>query len=280
MKFVRVGLPGAERPGVIDTDNIIRDISSMVKDVDGNIFCDVTLAQFKNCDLSQLPVLTEQRYGPCIAAVGKIICVGLNYYDHAKESGMEAPAEPVLFMKATSSLCGANDNVVMPIGGEKLDYEIELGVVIGKTAKNVSADKAAEHIGGFCIFNDVSERAFQLEGTGQWVKGKSCDTFGPCGPWLVTPDEIDDVGSLDLELLVNGDVRQKANTKDMLFNVPEIIAFISRFMTLLPGDLIVTGTPQGVVLGMEPKVYMKPGDKMSLKIDGLGRQSQVVVDSE
>ena len=280
MKFVRVGKLGEEQAGVIDNGGKIRDISSIVEDVDGNIFSDEILTKLKNCDLSQLPVLTGQRYGPCITGVGKIICVGLNYYDHAKESGMEAPAEPVLFMKATSSLCGANDNVVMPIGGEKLDYEIELGVVIGKKAKNVSADKAVEHIGGFCIFNDISERAFQLEGTGQWVKGKSCDTFGPCGPWLVTPDDIDDVGSLNLELLVNGDVRQKANTKDMLFSVPEIIAFISRFMTLLPGDLVVTGTPQGVVLGMEPKVYMKPGDKMSLKIDGLGRQSQVVVDSE
>ncbi|WP_159819222.1 fumarylacetoacetate hydrolase family protein [Colwellia sp. 20A7] len=280
MKFVRVGKLGAEKAGVIDTNGKIRDISSLVEDVDGDIFSGTTLAQLKNCDLSQLPVLTEERYGACITNVGKIICVGLNYYDHAKESGMEAPAEPVLFMKATSSLSGANDNVVMPIGGEKLDYEIELGVVIGKAAKNVSVDNAAEHIGGFCIFNDVSERAFQLEGTGQWVKGKSCDTFGPCGPWLVTPDEIDDVGSLDLELSVNGDVRQKANTKDMLFNVPEIIAFISRFMTLLPGDLIVTGTPQGVVLGMEPKVYMKPGDQMSLMIEGLGTQSQMVVGSE
>lgn len=280
MKFVRVGLLGAEKAGVIDDDGKIRDISSMVEDVNGKIFSDATMAQLKGCDLSLLPVLTEARYGQCIAGVGKVICVGLNYYDHAVESGMEVPEEPMLFMKAASSLCGANDSVVMPIGGEKLDYEIELGVVIGKTTKNVSPDNAGDHIGGFCIFNDVSERAFQLEGTGQWMKGKSCDTFGPCGPWLVTPDEIGDVANLNLELLVNGEVRQKANTKDMLFSVPDLIAFISRFMTLHPGDLIVTGTPPGVVLGMDPQVYMKPGDKMSLMIEGLGTQSQEIVGSE
>ena len=280
MKLVRVGSLGAEKAGVIDGAGKIRDISSIIDDVDSRIFSDRIMSQLKNCDLTQLPELAEDRYGSCIAGVGKIICVGLNYYDHAKESGMDAPAEPVLFMKATSSLCGANDNVVMPVGGEKLDYEIELGVVIGKTAKNVTTDKAEKYIGGFCIFNDVSERAFQLEGTGQWVKGKSCDTFGPCGPWLVTPDEIDDHANLNLKLLVNGAVRQQANTKDMLFNVSEVIAFISRFMTLHPGDLIVTGTPPGVVLGMTPPVYMKPGDKMSLTIDGLGTQSQVVVSNE
>lgn len=280
MKFVRVGLPGAEKAGAIDDDGKIRDISSIVEDVDGGIFSDAIMTQLKSCDLTRLPELTESRYGSCIAGVGKVICVGLNYYDHAVESGMEAPAEPVLFMKASSSLCGANDNVVMPVDGEKLDYEIELGVVIGKTAKNVSPDKAEDHVGGFCIFNDVSERAFQLEGTGQWLKGKSCDTFGPCGPWLVTPDEIGDVASLNLELLVNGEVRQKANTKDMLFSVPDLIAFISRFMTLHPGDLIVTGTPPGVVLGMTPQVYMKSGDKMSLMIEGLGTQSQEIVGSD
>lgn len=280
MKFVRVGKPGSERPGVFDDDGHVRDISSIASDVNGDLFSDATTARLERCDFSQLPILNAERYGPCITGVGKVICVGLNYYDHATESGMEAPAEPILFMKAASSLCGANDDVVMPVGGEKLDYEIELGVVIGKTAKNVSADKAGDHIGGYCIFNDVSERAFQLEGTGQWLKGKSCDTFGPCGPWLVTPDEIDDAGNLALELSVNGDVRQKASTKDMLFNVPELIAFISRFMTLLPGDLIVTGTPSGVVLGMDHKIYMKPGDKMSLMIEGLGTQSQIVVSGE
>lgn len=276
MKLVRVGQPGAERAGIIDDAGNARDISSVVGDIDGTVFASSVMAELRALDISALPVLPNDRFGSCITGVGKIICVGLNYYDHATESGFEAPKEPVLFMKASSSLCGAHDTVEMPVGGEKLDYEVELGVVIGTVAKNVSVEDAANCVGGYCIFNDVSERAFQLEGTGQWVKGKSCDTFGPCGPWLVTPDEIEDIGNLDLLLSVNGEDRQKANTRDMLFGVPELISYISRFMTLQPGDLIATGTPSGVAMGMEPPLYLKPGDAMELIIEGLGRQRQVI----
>ncbi|QFU76839.1 FAA hydrolase family protein [Halioglobus maricola] len=276
MKLVRIGQPGAERAGIIDEAGSARDLSSIVGDIDGTVFASSVMAELKALDLSALPVLPDGRFGPCITGVGKIICVGLNYYDHATESGFEAPKEPVLFMKASSSLCGAYDTVEMPVGGEKLDYEVELGVVIGATAKNVSIEDAADCVGGYCIFNDVSERAFQLEGTGQWLKGKSCDTFGPCGPWLVTPDEIEDIANLDLTLKVNDEVRQKANTRDMLFGVPELISYISRFMTLQPGDLIASGTPSGVAMGMNPSRYLKPGDAMELTIDSLGRQRQVV----
>lgn len=276
MKLVRVGQPGAERAGIIDDAGNARDISSVVGDIDGTVFASSVMAELRTLDISALPLLPDDRFGSCITGVGKIICVGLNYYDHATESGFEAPKEPVLFMKASSSLCGAHDNVEMPVGGEKLDYEVELGVVIGTVAKNVSVEDAADCVGGYCIFNDVSERAFQLEGTGQWVKGKSCDTFGPCGPWLVTPDEIEDIGNLDLLLSVNGEDRQKANTRDMLFGVPELISYISSFMTLQPGDLIATGTPSGVAMGMEPPLYLKPGDAMELIIESLGRQRQVI----
>ncbi|NKI18680.1 fumarylacetoacetate hydrolase family protein [Spongiibacter sp. KMU-166] len=277
MKLVRVGKVGAERPGIIDAEGNIRDISSIVDDIDGTALSSQSLAELSAMNLDDFPRLDGDRFGSCISGVGKIICVGLNYVDHASESGFVAPKEPVLFMKASTSLCGAFDNVEMPVGGEKLDYEVELGVVIGKTAKNVSVENAAAHIGGYCVFNDVSERAFQLEGTGQWLKGKSCDTFGPCGPWLVTPDEVKDISNLDLQLTVNGELRQTANTRDMIFGVPELISYISRFMTLQPGDLIASGTPAGVALGMKPPVYLKPGDTMELSIEGLGQQKQTIV---
>jgi 2-keto-4-pentenoate hydratase/2-oxohepta-3-ene-1,7-dioic acid hydratase in catechol pathway len=279
MKLVRYGPPGAERPGLLDAGNTLRDLSSHVADIDPPTLAS-GLDALKALDPESLAAVEgNPRIGAPVANVGKIICVGLNYADHAAESNMALPKEPVLFMKATTSICGPFDDVVKPMGATKLDWEVELAIVIGKTARSVSQGEALGHVAGYCILNDVSERAFQLEHEGQWVKGKSCDTFAPMGPWLVTADEIGDPGALDIWLEVNGRRYQNSNTRYLIFNIPFLIAYISRFMTLAPGDVISTGTPPGVGLGLKPPVYLSAGDTMRLGVAGLGEQRQTVVDA-
>ncbi|TRZ67212.1 MAG: FAA hydrolase family protein [Rhodocyclaceae bacterium] len=278
MKLVRFGNNGMERPGVIDEQGRIRDLSGHIRDIHGATLGQSALARIRNIDLAKLQIVgDETRLGPCVGAVGKFICVGLNYADHVAEAGAEMPREPVLFMKATSAICGPNDPIVIPLGASKVDWEVELGIVIGTSAKNVSLDAAMSHVAGYCAINDVSERAFQLEGTGQWVKGKSADTFGPIGPWLVTTDEITDVHNQALLLTVNGETRQDSNTRQMIFNVPTLVSYISRFMTLLPGDIISTGTPPGVGMGRKPPQYLNVGDQVILTISGLGQQCHEVL---
>ena len=275
MKLLRVGEPGEERPAVIDENGITRDLSSVVTDIDGSLLSDMGL--LGRVDINSLPPLEEsERIGPCVADVGKLVAVGLNYSDHAAETGMSIPGEPILFMKATSSICGPNDDVILPKGAEKADWEVELGVVIGKEAKYVERDDSMNHVAGYCIVNDVSERAFQIERFGQWVKGKSADTFGPLGPWLVTPDEIPDVSNLGMWLEVDGERVQNGSTSTMIFDVPTLVSYISCFMSLQPGDVIATGTPPGVGLGMDPQRFLSPGQTMRLGIDGLGEQCQHV----
>lgn len=277
MKLLRYGPAGAERPGLLDAGNILRDLSGVVADIDTNTLT-YRLGTLRDIDPATLPeVEGDPRIGAPVANVGKIICVGLNYADHAAESNMALPKEPVLFMKATSAICGPFDDVIKPAGSTKLDWEVELAVVIGKTARSVSEAEALDHVAGYCILNDVSERAHQLEHEGQWVKGKSADTFAPMGPWLVTADEVPDPGMLDIWLEVNGHRYQNSNTRHLIFNVPFLIAYISRFMTLLPGDVISTGTPPGVGLGLKPPVYLSAGDTMRLGVAGLGEQRQTVV---
>jgi len=278
MKLLRHGPAGQEKPGVLDSEGSIRDLSSYVGDLSPDVIAD-ELKNLQALDIDALPKagIAGMRLGPPVANIGKIVCVGLNYRDHAAESGMAAPDEPVLFMKATSAICGPNDKIILPRGFSKADWEVELGVVIGATARYVTEQQALEHVAGYCICNDVSERAFQLEHEGQWVKGKSADTFAPLGPWLVTADEIIDPHDLNLWLEVNGRRYQEGNTCNFIFNVPQIISYISRFMTLNPGDVISTGTPPGVGMGQRPPVYLQPGDEMRLGIDGLGAQSQHVV---
>lgn len=273
MKLIRTGESGKEVPGVLDATGTARSLADVVPDVTGGALTPELLASIQSMDLSALPrVSRNARFGPPIAGVGKIICVGLNYIDHAAESSMAPPKEPVLFFKATSSICGAHDDVSIPAGSSKTDWEVELGVVIGRAARRVSVAEALDHVVGYLIVNDLSERESQLERGGQWVKGKSYDTFGPIGPWLVTRDEIPDPGVLSLWLTVNGQARQNGNTRNMIFNVPTLVSYVSRFMTLLPGDIISTGTPAGVGLGMKPPTYLAPGDIMELGIDGLGTQ--------
>ncbi len=277
MKFLRVGAPGKERPAVLHSDGSIRDLSGLVPDIAGEFLGSEALSDLAKVNLSDLPVLSAQeRIGPCVANVGKFICIGLNYADHAAESGMEVPKEPVIFMKATSAICGPNDDVQIPEGSTKTDWEVELGVVIGCEAKNVSEDKALEHVAGYCVINDVSERAFQLECGGQWVKGKSADTFGPMGPWLVTRDEVEDPRRLGIWLKVNGHTYQDGSTRTMVFGVAHLVSYVSRFMSLQPGDVISTGTPPGVGMGQKPPKYLRPGDVIELGIEGLGEQRQVV----
>jgi 2-keto-4-pentenoate hydratase/2-oxohepta-3-ene-1,7-dioic acid hydratase in catechol pathway len=263
---------------MLDAAGGVRDLTGSVPDIAGTILLPTGLDAIRAIEPESLPVVEAgSRLGPCVGGVGKFVCIGLNYADHAAESGMELPTEPVIFMKATSAISGPHDDVELPAGSTKGDWEVELGVVIGTPTKNVTAAEAPDHIAGYCVVNDLSEREHQLDGTGQWVKGKSADTFGPIGPWLVTPDEIPDVHQLDIWLEVDGYRHQNGNTRTMVFRVPELIAYVSRFMSLQPGDVISTGTPPGVGLGYDPPRYLKPGNVMRLGIAGLGEQQQLVV---
>ena len=280
MKLLRYGAPGQEQPGVLDANGAIRDLSGAIPDLSGKFLSPESLDRLRRLDAANLPLVPgNPRLGPCVSGVGKFICIGLNYSDHAAESGMAVPSEPVVFMKATSSISGPNDDVILPRGSTKSDWEVELGVVIGKEAKYVSQQDALSHIAGYCVVNDLSERAFQLEGTGQWVKGKSADTFGPIGPWLVTSDEISDPQNLKMWLDVDGHRYQSGTTRTMVFGVAYLVSYLSRFMSLQPGDIISTGTPPGVGLGQKPPVYLRPGNTINLGIEGLGRQSQLVIPS-
>jgi 2-keto-4-pentenoate hydratase/2-oxohepta-3-ene-1,7-dioic acid hydratase in catechol pathway len=278
MKLVRYGKAGGERPAMVDVDGGLRDLAGVVGDITGTELVAESLAELRKINPKELPLISgTPRIGACVGGVGKFICIGLNYSDHAAESGMAVPAEPVVFMKATSAICGPYDEVMIPHGSEKTDWEVELGVVIGKEARYVTEQDALSHVAGYCVVNDVSERAFQLEGTGQWVKGKSADTFGPIGPWLVTADEVGDPQNLGLWLEVNGKRYQDGSTATMVFGVAYLVSYLSRFMSLQPGDIISTGTPPGVGLGQKPPVYLRPGDVIRLGVEGLGEQRQTVV---
>jgi 2,4-diketo-3-deoxy-L-fuconate hydrolase len=278
MKLVRYGAPGAERPGLIDADGHIRDLSAHVADIAGAVLTPEGLAKLAAIDAATLPLVEgEVRFGPCVGAVGKFLCIGLNYSDHAAESGMTVPPEPVLFTKATSAIVGPNDDVAIPRGSVKTDWEVELGIVIGAPAKYVTEEEAEAHIAGYCLINDVSEREYQLERHGTWDKGKGCDTFGPIGPWLATRDEIADPDNLKMWLEVNGHRYQDGNTSTMVYKPAFIVHYLSQFMTLHPGDVISTGTPPGVGMGQKPPVYLKAGDVIELGIEGLGIQRQNVV---
>lgn len=278
MKLIRYGAEGAEKPAMLDDAGLLRDLSAHIADITGDTLDDATLAKLRALDPTDLPIVEgEQRIAPCVGNIGKFLCIGLNYSDHAAETGAAIPEHPILFFKANSAIVGAYDDVVMPRGSTKTDWEVELGVVIGKTAKYVSKADALDHVAGYCIVNDVSERHYQTQLTGQWTKGKSCDTFGPTGPWLVTRDEIADPQNLDMALDVNGKRMQTGNTATMIFTVAEIIEHLSSLMTLHPGDVITTGTPPGVGLGMKPEpLFLKKGDVMDLTIQGLGHQRQKV----
>ena len=279
MKLLRYGPPGQEKPGLLDAAGTLRDLSAHIADVDGRVLDAATLARLRALDPAALPAVDgSPRLGACVANIGKFICIGLNYADHAAESGMAVPAEPVVFGKWTSAVVGPNDDVKIPRGSEKTDWEVELGVVIGKAASYVEEADALDHVAGYCVINDVSERNYQLERGGTWDKGKGCDTFGPTGPWLVTADEVPDPHALGLWLEVDGHRYQNGNTRTMIFRVPQLIAYLSRFMTLQPGDVISTGTPPGVGMGCKPApVYLRPGQTMRLGIDGLGEQQQRTV---
>lgn len=279
MKLLRYGPQGSEKPGVLDQQGRIRDISGLTADVDGAFLASPAFVQLQAMDLAALPLVEGQpRLGACVGRIGKFICIGLNYADHAAESNMPIPQEPVVFNKWTSAVVGPNDEVRIPRGSVKTDWEVELGVVIGKTASYIEESQAMEHVAGYCVVNDVSERAYQIERGGTWDKGKGCDTFGPTGPWLVSKDEIPDPHQLRLWLEVDGKRYQDGSTATMIFKVPEIIAYLSQFMTLYPGDVISTGTPPGVGMGIKPEpVYLRAGQTMRLGIDGLGEQQQRVV---
>jgi 2-keto-4-pentenoate hydratase/2-oxohepta-3-ene-1,7-dioic acid hydratase in catechol pathway len=278
MKLLRYGPVGQEKPGLLDDDGQIRDLGGLLEDIDGASLSNGSLEKIRATDPESLPLVAgAPRLGPCVGKVGKFICIGLNYSDHAAESGLPVPEEPVIFMKATSAITGPNDPVHIPRGSEKTDWEVELGVVIGKHAKYVSEAEALSHVAGYCVINDVSERAFQIERSGQWVKGKSADSFGPLGPYLVTSDAVADPQKLELWLTVNGESRQQGSTQTMVFTVAQIVAHLSQFMSLQPGDVISTGTPPGVGMGMKPPTYLKPGDVIELGIEGLGTQRQQVV---
>jgi 2-keto-4-pentenoate hydratase/2-oxohepta-3-ene-1,7-dioic acid hydratase in catechol pathway len=278
MKLLRVGNVGEERPAMMDAEGGLRDLAAVVGDITGAVLVPESLVELRKLDPKKLPPVSgTPRIGACVGGVGKFICIGLNYSDHAAESGMAVPAEPVVFMKATSAICGPYDNVMIPRGSEKTDWEVELGVVIGKEARYVTEREALSHVAGYCVVNDVSERAFQLEGTGQWVKGKSADTFGPIGPWLVTADEVGDPQKLGLWLEVDGRRYQNGSTATMVFGVAHLVSYLSRFMSLQPGDIISTGTPPGVGLGQKPPVYLRPGNVIRLGVEGLGEQRQTVI---
>ena len=278
MKLLRVGFKGKEKPAAIDKEGKIRDISSHINDLNpGNLNFE-TISKIQSADLSNLPELSSsERIGSCIANPGKFVAIGLNYSDHAAETGAAVPTEPIMFMKAPSSICGPNDDVEIVTGSKKLDWEVELGIVIGKDAKHISENQSQDHILGYCLVNDVSEREWQIEKLGQWVKGKSHDTFGPIGPYLVTKDEIKDVNNLNMILDVNGERMQTGNTSTMIFNVDIIVSYVSKFMSLQTGDIITTGTPPGVGMGRKPQVFLKAGDQMKLSINNLGEQNSKVV---
>ena len=278
MKLLRYGAPGQEKPGIVDAQGQLRDLSGVIADLSGEALGNASLRRLAALDTSTLPLVTgTPRHGAPVAGIGKMICVGMNYADHAAETNAPVPEQPVLFMKATTAIGGPNDTVVIPRGSVKTDWEVELGVIIGEVTRDVSIEQALEHVAGYAVINDLSEREFQLEHGGQWVKGKSCDTFGPIGPWLVTRDEVADPQKLSLWLEVNGHRYQDGNTRTMVFGVAHLVSYISRYMTLMPGDVISTGTPAGVGLGLKPPTYLKPGDVIELGIEGLGRQRQDVV---
>jgi 2-keto-4-pentenoate hydratase/2-oxohepta-3-ene-1,7-dioic acid hydratase in catechol pathway len=278
MKLLRYGSLGQEKPGLLDAEGNIRDLSNHVADIAGEALLPDSLARLKALDAASLPrVEGSPRLGPCVGGTGKFICIGLNYSDHAAETGATVPPEPIIFMKATSAIVGPNDTIEIPRDSIKTDWEVELGVVIGKTAKYVSEADAMNHVAGYCVINDVSERAFQAERQGQWTKGKSADTFGPTGPWVVTADEVRDPQTLPMWLEVNGHRYQNGSTVTMVYGVRYLVSYLSQFMSLQPGDIISTGTPPGVGLGQKPPVYLKPGDVVTLGIEGLGQQRQNVV---
>ena len=278
MKLLRVGEKGKEKPAILDADGKIRDISSHVSDLNPHNLNFETISKIQSVDTSNLPeISSDQRVGSCITSPGKFVAIGLNYSDHAAEVGAEIPKEPIMFMKATSSMCGPNDDVEIVSGSKKLDWEVELGIVIGKEAKHISESQSQDHILGYCLVNDVSEREWQIEKMGQWVKGKSHDTYGPTGPYLVTKDEIKDINNLKMMLDVNGERMQTGNTSTMIFNVDIIVSYVSKFMSLQPGDIITTGTPPGVGMGRKPQVFLKAGDEMKLSIENLGEQNSKVV---
>lgn len=279
MKLLRFGDAGQEKPGLMDNNGQLRDLSGHVPDITGAMLSDGELNRLANLDPEQLPLVAgSPRLGPCVNGVGKFICIGLNYSDHAAEAGMDVPPEPVVFFKATSAICGPNDNIEIPRGSNATDWEVELGVVIGKTAKYISEEDALDHVAGYCVINDVSERDFQIKRSGQWVKGKSADTFGPIGPWLVTRDEIPDPQALSMCLDVNGKRFQDGSTSTMVYGVAHVVAYLSQFMSLQPGDIISTGTPPGVGMGQKPDpIYLKAGDRIELSVEGLGTQVQTTV---
>lgn len=277
MKLMRVGPNGAEKPAMLDADGTIRDLSEVIDDIAGDALSDEALVRLRDLDPAGLPeIAADTRIGPCVGNVGKFICIGLNYSDHAAETGNPIPAEPILFFKATSAIVGPNDQVLIPRNSHKTDWEVELGVVIGKAASYVSEDDALDHVAGYCVINDISERAFQIERGGQWVKGKSADTFGPMGPWLVTRDEVADPQKLSMWLDVDDHRYQDGSTDTMIFGVRHLVHYVSQFMSLQPGDVLSTGTPPGVGMGQNPQVYLKSGQTMRLGIEGLGEQQQSV----
>ena len=278
MKLVRYGSSGEEKPGILDRDGQIRDLSSHIADIDGAALAPDSLAKLANLDVDQLRVVSgSPRLGAPVAGIGKLVCIGLNYRLHAKEAGAKIPLEPIIFMKATTSIVGPNDAVMLPRDSVKTDWEVELAVAIGRVARYVDEDSALDYAAGYCVANDISERAFQIEGTGQWVKGKSADTFCPLGPYLVTRDEIPDPQDLRLWLDVDGTRYQDGSTDDMIFGVAHLISYVSRYMTLMPGDLLLTGTPSGVGFGLKPPVFLKPGNQVRLGVAGLGEQQQQVI---
>jgi len=278
MKLLRFGEMGQEKPGILDSNGKIRDLSGHISDINGQTISEDGLNKISSIDQMSLPIVPEgTRLGACVGSIGKFLCIGLNYSDHAAESGMPVPKEPILFSKATSAVVGPNDDVEIPRNSVETDWEVELGIIIGKKAKYITEENVEEYIAGYCVVNDVSEREFQLKKEGQWTKGKSCDTFGPTGPYLVTKDEIPDVQNLNMFLDVNGKRMQNGSTKTMIFSANYIVYYLSQFMSLNPGDVIATGTPPGVGGGMKPPVFLKAGDKMTLGIDGLGEQNQTCV---
>lgn len=276
MKLTRYGLPGAEKPGIFDDDGTLRDLSAHVADINPALLADLSVLD--GVDIGSLPVVGgNPRLGPCVTGTGKFICIGLNYSDHAAETGNPIPTEPIIFMKASSAIVGPDDDVIIPRGSVKTDWEVELAVIIGKPAKHVAEADALDHVAGYCVTNDVSEREFQIERQGQWTKGKSCDTFGPIGPYMATKDEVADPQDLSMWLEVNGERVQDGSTATMIYGVAHLVSYLSRFMTLHPGDVISTGTPPGVGMGMNPQRYLKPGDVVALGIEGLGEQRQTFV---
>lgn len=278
MKLLRHGEFGQEKPGIIDQDGKIRDLSDHISDINGDTISSDGLKKISTIDLSSLPIVPDKtRLGACVGSVGKFLCIGLNYSDHAAESGLPVPSEPILFSKATSAIVGPNDNVEIPRNSSETDWEVELGIIIGKKAKYINEDDAEDYIAGYCVINDVSERAFQIKREGQWTKGKSCDTFGPTGPYLVTKDEVSNVQNLNMFLDVNGKRMQNGSTNTMIFSAKHIVYYLSQFMSLQPGDIIATGTPPGVGMGMKPSLYLKVGDVMKLGIEGLGEQTQTCI---